>query len=367
MLSAAALAFAMASCGSRTGLFGPEGASSGVSPQNDGSFPPLDAPSKEAPTEAPLPCVPGKFDLEAATAQLMFVIDRSRSMAQSLSGQDPPPAGQQSRWTILRNGLMQTILGFDNQIAMGAKFYPESGFAPQLQCLTENKIDIAPKLGNAQAIVSIFDQTSPLGGTPTADAIKVAADNLTKTRAVARTMVLATDGAPNCNFDHPKVPCVCTSASGSCGSDPDVSLCLDDTRTVNLIKSIADTEKVPTYVIGLGDFDRIEFRNTLDAMAVAGGRPRAGTPKYYSVQTPEDLDGALTGIRDSVAKCTFLTPSAPTDPDKITIEVNGGTILRDKTHTDGWDWADQAYGIVQFYGTACDKAQGKVTGIVTCQ
>ena len=56
----------------------------------------------------------------------------------------------------------------------------ESGFAPDLQCLTENKIDVAPKLGNAQSIVSIFDQTSPLGGTPTADAIKIAADNLSK-------------------------------------------------------------------------------------------------------------------------------------------------------------------------------------------
>jgi hypothetical protein len=67
-----------------------------------------------------------------------------------------------------------------------------------------------------------------------------------------------------------------------------------------------------------------------------------------------------------------VTPSAPTNPNAITIEVNGVTITRDTSRRNGWDWVDQSFGQIALFGEACDAALGggegsKVTGTVACE
>jgi hypothetical protein len=82
------------------------------------------------------------------------------------------------------------------------------------------------------------------------------------------------------------------------------------------------------------------------------------------------MKAALGTIQESVAKCTYLTPSAPNDPSAISVEIDGKPIPRDTGHTFGWDWIDQAYGTLTFFGSACDAASGstpKVTGVVSCE
>jgi len=81
------------------------------------------------------------------------------------------------------------------------------------------------------------------------------------------------------------------------------------------------------------------------------------------------MNAALASISSSVAQCTFLTPSAPTDPSAITVEINGKSIARDTTHTNGWDWVDQAYGTLAFFGSACDAASTQtpqISGVIRC-
>ena len=129
-------------------------------------------------------------------------------------------------------------------------------------------------------------------------------------------------------------------------------------------------QKIPVYVIGIGSLESAVFRKVLDDMAVAGGRAKPTSPRYYSAQTATELNTALTNIRDSVGNCTFLTPSAPTDPDKITVEIGGVAIKRDTTRTEGWDWTDQSYGVLALFGQACadaQKAGAKVGGVVVCE
>lgn len=365
----AAVAFlSVVSCGSRTGLFGPDG--QGVLP--DGSLP--DA-FPDGPIDGAVPCVPGRFDMELATAQLMFVIDRSRSMEFYLNRDLEAPPGQR-RWDLLRSALADTIVPFDQQLAMGAKFFPEPMTEEESQqieraCATDTGVGIAPKRGNAQSILSVFDTTVPLGGTPTAEAVRLAAQFLAGSRGVSRTLVLATDGAPNCNEDLDNLRCTCTTPNVDCSVDPRYRYnCLDDTRTIATIREIADVQKVPVYVIGIGSLGRPAFLKVLDDMAVAGGRPRPTEPRHYNVQTASELSSALTTIRDSVAKCTYLTPSSPNDPNAISIEIDGVTIFRDPTRKDGWDWVDQSYGELAFFGAACERAQtgaAKVTGVVSCE
>ena len=368
-------AVALAACGSRTGLFGSD-TFSGTSP--DGGFLPDGAPIGDAPPDGFVPCMPGTFTFDLATAQLMFVIDRSGSMAFSLNGQQGMlPPGVMSRWDTLRDALFQTITPFDNVLAMGAKFFPEPSagdpMAPADEaCAVDVGVGIAPARGNVAQIINVFDTTTPIGGTPTSEALRLAAQYIAGTRGVARTMILATDGAPNCNDQLDKSTCTCTKATGPCTRPGDESNCLDDQRTIQTITDIFKTMNIPVYVIGIGSTERPEFLQVLDNMAIAGGRPRPTTPRHYNVQSSAELKGALQSIGDSIAKCTYLTPSAPTDPNAITVEINGKIIPRDPTHMNGWDWVDQTFGTLAFFGAACTAASGgtstmsQVSGVVSC-
>jgi hypothetical protein len=370
---------ALASCGSRTGLFGPEPVpdaaldidvpdvrDAGIDRRVDA---PIDAPIDVI--EEPLGCVPGTFAFTLATPQLMFVLDRSGSMTFELTSNNQATGGRPSRWTTLRSALAQTITPFTNQISMGARFFPAVNANATdffLACIQDSSNNaITPALGNAASILDVFDTSIPVGGTPTADAVRLAAQEISASRAVARAMVVATDGAPNCNAALDGDTCSCTSASPfGCQGQGGGTNCLDDTRTVQTIADVFTKQKIPVYVIGIGVTGG--FATTLDSMAVAGGRPRQGSPKYFAADTPTELISAFALIRDSVARCSYITPSSPQDPDAITVDVAGTKVVRDPNHVDGWDWIDQAYGHLQLFGSACTLATAaNVSGTVSCE
>jgi hypothetical protein len=242
---------------------------------------------------------------------------------------------------------------------MGARFYPsvEADGVNAASCFQDTGgRAIAPAVANAQAILDVFDGASPVGGTPTALALDLAAQELSASRAVVRAIVVATDGAPNCNDALPFGTCTCTAvdpASCRIGTEG-ATHCLDDTRTVGTITAIFGTRKIPVYVVGIGVTS--SFGATLDAMAIAGGRPRAAAPRYYPADTPAELSDAFTIVRDSVAKCSYITPSSPDAPDSIAVAVGGVEVRRDPSHVDGWDWVDQAYGHLQLFGPSCARA-----------
>lgn len=375
-------------CGSRTGLFVPDDeiffdASIDVTIRLDASFDVtfiddrVDIPDVK---EEPPGCVPGTFDLTPATSQIMFVLDRSRSMRFRLDSNVLADPGVTSRWTALRDALNQVITPFSNQIAMGARFFPVAGAdGPASEACAQDPAGaaIAPALNNASTILQVFNDTIPIGGTPTAAALALAAQQTSQRRAVARAIVVATDGAPNCNAANDPRTCTCTifdpplppgqpCLASSNPNDPDGSNCLDESNTVQVVRDTFSNRKIPVFVVGIGVTSG--FASTLDAMAIAGGRPRATTPRYYPAETPAELRTAFTVVRDSVAKCSYVTPSAPNDPNAIEISVNGRTIERDASHVDGWDWIDQEYGQLQLFGSACALATAtNVDGTVVCE
>src|SRR5262245_23567289 len=99
-LIACGLIAVLVSCGSRTGLFGPDNDFFSGSPVADASADAADARA--------IACVPGRFTFELALTQLMFVIDRSRSMRFTLDGVQEAPRSRW-RWTVLQNALRKTI------------------------------------------------------------------------------------------------------------------------------------------------------------------------------------------------------------------------------------------------------------------
>jgi hypothetical protein len=371
----------VASCGSRTGLFGPLPdaiVDASVDAPTDASRDAADAARDvaldarlDALPDGPLACVPGTFDFALARPQLMFVLDRSGSMDFGLDRAGVPPPGAPTRWEALRDALSQTILPLSTEIAMGARFFPRANpnvFDITEACGQDPGQGIAPRLANAPAILDVFAQTRPRGGTPTSAALDLAAQQLSASRAVSRVMVLATDGAPNCNGALDGQTCTCTAAdTASCRTGVDGEYnCLDDRATVATVTTIFGVRKIPVYVIGIGALG--PFAPVLDAMAVAGGRPRAGSPRYLPADTPQELSSAFDVVKNSVARCTYITPSSPDDPDAISVTVDGQPIARDPTQVEGWDWIDKDFGHLQVFGAACAAASAtNVSGEVSCR
>lgn len=222
-----------------------------------------------------------------------------------------------------------------------------------MNCAVAGGLDLAPQTGNVASLIARMRNTTPHGGTPTDVAFGVAASALQDFRAGsnARALVLATDGAPNCNPDLDPSTCTCVGG-GNCRRSAD--MCLDDTRTVATIGSYAK-EGLPTYVIGIADADDSQFVSVLDAMAEAGGRPLTdGAHSYYSADSPSDLQAALLTIRDQVGACAFLTSSVPSASGTIVVMLGGQPIPFDPTN--GWSWGNEANGEILLHGSACDAA-----------
>lgn len=291
------------------------------------------------------PCLPRPLPLEPATPNVMFVIDRSGSMAEDLDGR--ADAGV-TRWRVLEASLRSVLPPLDQQVALGALMYPVGGQS----CSVPSAVDLSPRTGNAGRLLSLFTTSAPLGGTPTADALDVAATHLRtlRTATSARALILATDGAPNCNAALRNNTCTCTSPPMRNPNCDAPTHCLDETRTVRQLGQHL-LVGLPTYVIGLGS-QLNQWARTLDAMAVAGGVPRAGVPRYYSITSQAELTDAFQRITAQLTRCTFLVSGLGLD-DPFVVEVGGAVVPEGP---DGWAWVDRENGELTLKGSACDAA-----------
>ncbi len=362
----------LAACGAKTGLLVPD-----VTTREDAAIDAPDAPDVRDAPDVPdvRVCVPGRFTLQARAADMLLVIDRSTSMNQSLGA-----AG--SKWRVLQGALQSTLPRYEDAINVGALFYPEDGAETRTaSCSFPNvpTVDIEPAARNASRVLNVFTATGPGGSTPTAAALVRAYTWIVRhpNRLRARYLVLATDGAPDCNGSLNPATCTCVGGGGGggggrCGSD--ANRCLDDVRTISTVRQIAANAalSIPTYVIGIASDADVNFTNTLTAMAVAGGRPNrtaAGEPTFYSVARSEDLPRAFSAIQNAIARCSFVAPTRPADGDYVSITVNGAAIPRDTARVNGWDWTDRAFGELTLFGAACPSDASPSTtvdGTVAC-
>ncbi len=310
---------------------------------------------------APVGCQTGHIALFRATPSVMFVLDRSGSMNSTF--------GQNTRWVALTNALAATLPAVSLEMEIGALLYP--GLSAARSCAIDTATTIAPAFGNAPAVIAQMVVTRPAGQTPTADAVMQAATLLSGRRAAAsaRALVLATDGAPNCNAALNPRTCVCANNAGGFGCRSSEN-CLDDTRTVANIGLLRQSG-LPTYVIGIQSQNDAAFIATLNAMAVAGGRARGGgSQSYYAANSESEIAAALTIIRDQVGRCVYLTTSVPDSRGSIAVSVNGEIVASADGGTDGWQWGNQANGEIVLSGKPCEttaaQAAPAVEALVVC-
>jgi hypothetical protein len=303
--------------------------------------------------EGAVPCAPGQFPLERYSVDMMLLVDRSGSMVYNIDGTSQTLP---RKWDDLHDALAATLPAIQASVNIGAYAFPERFTGTVVhQCALSSTIDLSPGPNQAGDVLALFTNTDPSGGTPTAAAIQLVGDMLVPriSRTHTEVMVLATDGGPNCNGSLDASTCACTSPTPPACT---VDNCLDDARTATIIASYA-SRGVPTYVIGLDSATQPFEKSALSEMATAGGRPNtaAGQPAYYSAEQVSQVNAAFAAITQSIARCALATPSRPSDPNAIEIQIDGVTVPKDASHRNGWDWNDPSYGQIALFGAACTK------------
>jgi hypothetical protein len=295
-------------------------------------------------------------------ASAILVIDRSGSMEQNtLDGV--------RKWTALLAALERALPRIERNVSLGLVTFPQAMPAgvPRSQesvCALRTALDLEPRLNAAATIMARLRADRPEGPTPTQGAEEVAGRWFVNEpdREGGRYIILATDGAPNCNTALDPLSCRCTAGPASC--DPAMNSfaainCLDDARATEAIRLFRHQE-IFTYVVGLNGAEA--YAPVLEAMADEGGRARAASPRFYPANTANELVRELTAITSGIADCRFALDAPPPDPALVDLRLDGASLVHDPGHRDGWDWSDTARREIRFHGPTCERVSAATGG-----
>ncbi|MEO8800220.1 MAG: vWA domain-containing protein [Polyangiaceae bacterium] len=302
------------------------------------------------------PCGCSEISFLTDVPNLYFVLDRSGSMLDN------------GKFGTVRQVVADVVQKLGPRASFGvALFSDPSGQScdPGKQVMPVMQGDSpAGTAGITTHDVIATTNVVPFGGTPTAATIVALAPAIEK--LTGRTFViLATDGAPNCNYaatcdaDHCIAniegamgcpvhgpPNCCTGAAGA------QSNCLDEQPTVDAVAALKSAG-ILTYVIGIPG--SAPYASVLDHIATAGGTARAAEPLYYDVTStdPAPLEAALAQIAAKItATCVFPLSPAPADPRQLNIYFDDVVVPQDPTN--GWSY-DATTTTLTLTGTACQK------------
>jgi hypothetical protein len=265
---------------------------------------------------------------------ILIIQDRSGSMDWSADASCMRNCGTNSRWSQVTAALNQVVTTTDTTVNWGLKFFGSSTSSCNVTATPE--VAIGPM--NGAAIMTAIGRTTTGSPTPTRLGVNAGAAYMaTLTDNNPKYLLLATDGLPTCDPNQPTM----MNADDSAGAEQAVT----DAFNMGL----------PTFVIGIGD---TMGTATLNQMAMNGGMPQAGAAtSFYQVTDTASLVTALQTILGKVASCQFNIGAAPnnmTSVDFIDVFGDGAPIPRDMTHTDGWDYTNDAHTAIQVYGPRCD-------------
>lgn len=329
--------------------------------------------------DALLDCGFSQFNVERTPPNVMVVLDRSGSMMKNVAGQCvipssicATPAAGSSRWSIAKAAL-DTVIGTTEQdIAWGMKMYPtckhpvgngnpylcEFPAGTRNACAIEG-LETKPAIKQQALISTAIGRETPSqdsGATPTAPAVTAAIQLLKGIQTNnPKFMLLVTDGEPNCDI----------YTGGNCPPATDCSHCPVGTPCDSINGSMASIRAVqdaaaagiPVFVLGFAIPDpgaNNPAHTTLNAMAVAGGRPvvNNATYKYYNADDQASLMKALNEIAASTVSCTFALDEPPAVDAVAFVTVDNRTLPIDPM--DGWSFGSGRNSII-FNGTACAR------------
>jgi hypothetical protein len=336
---------------------GPIHGDGGGDPFGDHVFPDLppdwmpDTPPPDLLTENQI-CDEEDFNITHVTPDMLIVLDRSNSMEYS------------GFWTPTRRAVADIAAAYENTVLFGLMVFPGmtclSGFTGECSPGSAPVVDMA--LGNGAAVHAALSDMTTCGGTPTAGTLQNAHHYLMGLGdSNPKYVLLATDGAPNCNeeLDGSTCRCTCTDPSHCSMCTEFNSNCLDDLSTLAAIDAMR-TDRIRTFVIGMSTA-AAEWGDVLDQMAEHGA-----TERFYPAEDPSELQAAFEAITGMVATCEFdLNPSDAADPNQVNFYFDGEVVPRDPTSTNGWNWTDE--DTIVFYGSTCDSIMGGSVGVISAK
>lgn len=289
-----------------------------------------------------------------------FVLDRSGSMAA------PAPGG--TRYSVVQKAASDIVKHLELLIKAGATVFPAQSSDPFAQCNAGEEV-FPVTYGDAFGFKTATQNVKVNGGTPTASTMSAL---LPKLKALPGTtvVVLATDGAPNCNEFATCDKSLCMENIEGCWPQDDCCAlgqnccaptgpagpinCVDRDPTVSAIAALK-AAGIRVYVIGIPGSETYE--KVLADMALAGGAAIAAWPFYYKVDDLSTIATVLAGAAGSAIPCDFKLGDVPKDPSLTNVYLDKKVVLQDPV--DGWTWS--APDTVTLHGAACVKLH---TGLV---
>jgi hypothetical protein len=312
---------------------------------------PVDFPITDTLTEEQI-CGEEEFNIQHVTPDMLIVLDRSNSMFYN------------SFWDPTRNAVVSISTTYQDTILFGLMVFPSLSCMNGVtgECEPGRTPNVPVALNNGAAISSALSSMTTCGGTPIAETLQQAhAYLLGLTDTNPKYVLLATDGAPNCNTGLNGMTCRCTCTNPalcSVCSEYNVN-CLDDTRTYDAIDAMY-ADRIRTFVVGMSTA-AVEWGDVLGQIATRGG-----TEQFYPAEDPSQLQTAFEAITGMVATCEFdLNPSDAADPNQVNFYFDGVVVPRDPTNTNGWNWVDE--DTIAFYGTPCDQIMSASVGTISAK
>lgn len=299
--------------------------------------------------------------------RIVFVVDRSGSMGLAF--------GATSKWDVLKSVVASVTAALAETVTYGLFVYPSpanDGEAANCSAGVERQATG----GAAADINGALAAVNPAGGTSTAATMRALLPVVTQLRADGRPLavVLATDGAPNCNLDQNR-PGVSNCSSDTGGFDTCVCACtsidptqtdehcspfncLDDAASSSAVAALAALG-VQTHVIGIPDTSVSptlleRFTSSLNAMAIAGGAPLAGTTRFHQATNEASLRTSLEAVTRRIVACQITVPVVLDGATNIELRLGTQPVPRDVTRRNGWDQTGPSS--LQLFGIACDAA-----------
>lgn len=289
--------------------------------------------TKDTGNGTPLPtCGEDEVTIEKpkAPATVLIVMDRSGSM-------------EGDKWEQTKAAIATVLEVHGPYINFGLLLFPpKSGGG----CVLPGKADVDFALNNGPVIVDTMQAVGTGGGTPTGGALQAALQIFNQAQPPGdRIVVVATDGKPNCAIDCGKCGCA-FGCDFLCFNEDQ---CAED-EVFSAVSSLA-AQQAKVYVVGIAGSGGA--KSVLNKMAELGGTALPGDPKYYDTASGADLATALDAIAGSVGSCS-VPLTIPPGTAFVILEIDGQKVLKDPTHTDGWDLLEG--DVMQLYGSACEAA-----------
>lgn len=312
------------------------------------------------------PLEPCEVPLEKDRPAVMLLLEHSTNMI--VVGRCENPSLSFSRWDAIVDSMNRALPPLDDALVLGAYVYPVPGPDPmglgvdyEYLCQVDPGAVVPARINNTTRVLAAINGAGrPAGSQPVYEALRLARRALDAPALNGRSkfIVIANFGASNCNGTISRAACDCPFDEWMCFADVRGRSygCDDTARVVDLIGSYR-REGIDTLVMGLSCPDPAlgRYIRNLDAMAIAGGRPRRDGPHRFYLST--DPEGFRTGLEDSLLPLAYCRLQVRGDlrpgEEAVLVDDDDRQTRADPTRQDGWDWTDRPAGRLEVFGPAC--------------